>query len=185
MPEAQNTQTPAGSNPADQGAGSKNGEETPKTYSQEQVSKMVQERVNELNAKHAKELDEKLAAQKAEIERQAKLTEEERAEEARKADQEKFDNERREFHMEKSQFEAEKILSEKGVPTELAKYVLDEDMEQTKKNATELASAIDKVVEEKVKAKTKNGTPSDKGARTNIQKEGSKVGVTNGSITSF
>lgn len=178
MAEADTTKDPAGSNPPAEGNdGDKKGGNS-KTFTQEDVNNFVSKRLNEEKAKTDKAIKDAVAEAKAEWNRQAKLTEEERAKEAQEARTRELDERDREITLRERRSEALETLAEKGISTKLVDLVVDADADRTAKNIETLSKEFNKAVEEGVKAKLAGGTPKDKGAKP--AGDGSKAAANNG-----
>jgi len=143
-----------------------NAQEVAKTYTQEELDKLLQAETDRKvskaletsKAKWQQEYEAKLQAEKSEAEKLAKMTESERYEAQLKAEREQFEKERTEFK--KAQLEAQTIkeLSNEGLPTEFASYLLADNAETIKSNIDSFKSkwieAIEKAVDERLKGST-------------------------------
>ena len=143
-----------------------NTQEVTKTYTQEELDKLLQAETDRKvskaletsKAKWQQEYEAKLQAEKSEAEKLAKMTESERYEAQLKAEREQFEKERAEFK--KAQLEAQTIkeLSSVGLPTEFSSYLLADDAETIKSNIdtfkTKWIDAIEKAVDERLKGST-------------------------------
>ena len=170
--------TNTGTNEGDKGGNSK-------TFSQEEVNGIVAKRLSEANAKTEETISKKLAEAQADWERKAKLTEEEKANEAQQAKIKELEDRDRTITMRERRAEALTELVEKNIPADFVDYVTDVDEGKTKENIEKLAKVWSKSIEEAVKAKIEGTTPSDK-SRKPTQSSGSSVGRDNGQgVTSF
>lgn len=155
-----------------------------KTYTEEEVQKMIQsqadKRVTEAlktaKGKWEKEYKDQLQKEKAEAERIAKLSAEERKAEELKKIQEQIDIERAEFERQRDDFKRERLLlntvkqlSEKGIPSSFADFLVSNDEEKTQANLDNfieqwngnLQSNIETHVTERLKATQKPKVAND------------------------
>ncbi len=141
-------------NPSTQGA---TDVETTSSFTQEEVDKIVSKRLAEAKAK----ADKQLAEEKANWERQSKLTEEERAKEAQAAKEAEMKQREREVTLRERRMDAVAKLAEKKLPASLVDFVVTEDAEQVDKNIDTLTKAWNGAIEEAVKARMAGNTPKD------------------------
>lgn len=146
-------------------SGVKQDENSNKTFSQDEVNNIVRKRINEINAKSEASIADAVEKAKIEWERQAKLTEEERASEAQKAKARELEERDRSLTLRERKADALVLMTEKKLPSALVDYVVDMDSDKTKANIEALSEAWNKAVEEGVKAKLKlaGNTPTDYG----------------------
>lgn len=137
-----------------------------KTFTQEQLGQKLSEERKKLREEFEKEKADALTAQKAEIERQSKLTEEQRAKEAQEAQIKELEKREHEITMRERRSEAIEKLNEAGISTKLVDFVVDADSDKTDQNIETLKAEFNKAVEEGVKAKLAGKTPTDKGSTT-------------------
>lgn len=156
-----------------------------KTFTEEEVAKMVQSQVDKrvtdalktAKGKWETEYQQKLEEEKKETERLAKMTEQERYEEEKRKFQMEMDIQRAEFEKQREEFAKEKIalatvknLSAKGLPVEFADFLVTSNEEQTNLNVekfemqwkTLMQQAIEKHVQERLQS-TKQPTQAPKG----------------------
>jgi len=141
---------------------------TVKMFTEDEVQKMLQAETDRktskaletAKAKWQQEFEAKLEAEKSEAEKLAKMSESERLQAQFEAEREQFEKERAQFK--KAQLEAETIkqLSNEGLPTEFANYLLAEDAETIKSNIdsfkTKWVETIEKAIDERLKGHTPN-----------------------------
>lgn len=138
--------------------------ESAKTFTQEDFDKQLSKTLAEKEAKLEKKLADKLKEERAEWERQAKLSAEEKeAEERKKRDAETADRER-EITLRENRADARELLAEKNISTTLVDFVVDVDPDKTKENIEALEKAYLKAVEDGVNDKLKGHTPTEKSA---------------------
>ncbi|WP_297637932.1 DUF4355 domain-containing protein [uncultured Clostridium sp.] len=126
---------------------------TEKTFTQDEMDKIIAKRL-------AKE-KQKAEVEKQEAERLAKLT----AEERQKAEFEKmksdFEAERREFAKAKMTMEVTKQLTEKELPSSLAEYIVTDDAETTKANIENVSTILNSWLEVVLAKKVAANVPSN------------------------
>ena len=139
-----------------------------KTFKQDDVNKIVTDRLARERAKWEKEYNQKLESEKKEAERLAKMT----AAEKEKAifEKQKVDlaKKEKEIALKEMKFEAVKILSDKGLPVDFVDMLATNDADKTKENIDSFdkafKSALSKAVDERIKASStspKTGTTVD------------------------
>jgi len=123
------------------------------TMTQEELDKVIQKRLD----RALKKADE----EKAEAEKLAKMSAEERAKAEFANEKSKFEEERLLHQREKLELQTVKELATKGLPTEFSKLILSDSAESTMANLKEFEgqwqTALDKAVTEKLKGKTPSG----------------------------
>lgn len=142
------------------------GETQPKTFTEEEVQKMLQseadKRVSQAleksKAKWESEYQAKLEAEKSQAEKLAQLTEAERYEAKLKEEREQFESERKAFEKEKMQNVTIKELSSRSLPVEFAEYLVADNAETVKANIetfnAKWTDAITKAVDDRLKGHT-------------------------------
>ncbi|MCA1025779.1 DUF4355 domain-containing protein [Cytobacillus kochii] len=150
-----------------------NSQEAVKTYSQEDLDKLLQAETDRkvskaletAKAKWQSEFEAKLEQEKTEAEKLAKMSESERLQAQFESEKEKFEQERQQFMRERLELETVKELSTRNLPTEFSRFVLGNDAEATKNNLdlfqTQFQQAVEKAVNEKLKGqvpKSSTGT---------------------------
>lgn len=134
----------------------------PKVYkTQEEFDQAFSARLERERKKLEKDLDEKLKKQQTEAERLAKLSEDEKAKEQRRAQEEADAKRERDLTLREMRLEAADQLEEKGMPRTLVDLVVDVDADQVSSNIENLSKAFNKAVEDKVQEKLKGKTPND------------------------
>jgi len=145
--------------------------EQTKTFSQEEVNEILRKRVNEINAKQDEKVKVAVAEAIKEHERQAQLTAEEKAAEETKKRQAELENKERDLLIRENRAEAREILQEKGISNEILEYVVDTDLETTKRNILKFEKLWNKAVEDGVQKKTAGKTPSDPSSVAPVSEE--------------
>ena len=141
-------------------------EETPKTFTQEELEKTLSERLKREREKADKALAEKLKAEREDWERQAKLSAEEKEAETRKKEAEKTAAREREITLRENRADARELLQEKNISADLVDFVVDVDPDKTKENIDSLEKVFLKAVEAGVNERLKGDTPKDKSTKT-------------------
>lgn len=143
-----------------------NTQEVAKTYTQEELDKLLQAETDRktskaletAKAKWESDFKAKLESEKSEAEKLAKMSESERYEVQLKSEREAFEEERKEFR--KSQLESETVkqLASKSLPTQFSSYIKGETAEEIISNINEFESqwisALQKAVDEKLQGNT-------------------------------
>ena len=132
-----------------------------KTFTQEDVDKIVAKRLNEANAKNQTATDEAIKQAIAEYDRQAKLTAEEREKEAKTKREAELKAREDDITLRERRLQAQELLQEKNIPIELVDFVVDLDEKVTKENVENLAKTYNKSVETGVTDKLKGTPPTD------------------------
>lgn len=153
-----NTNQPSGADDA----GVKNDGDS-KTFTQEQVNAIVQKRINEANQKAEEKRKADIAAALAEHDRQAKLTEEQRADEARKKKDDEVSQRERDVTLRENRAEAIEILAEKQLDPKLVDLVVNIDGDKMKSNIDNLEKVFNEAVKKAVDARMSGNTPTDFG----------------------
>ena len=165
-----------------------------KTYTEEEVAKMIQSQTDKrvtdalktAKDKWKAEYEENLAKEKAEAERLAKLSAEERQKEELKKIQEGIDIERAEFEQQRAEFKRERMmldtvkqLSANGMPTEFADFLVGTNEEATAKNLeaftaqwqSSLQASIEKHVENRLRGQQPQATNTNHEGKLMSRKE--------------
>ena len=133
-----------------------------RTFSQEELGKKLSAERNKLREQFDKELEDKLNAAKADWEKQAKMTEDERATAAQKAKEEALAERERQVTLRERRAEAATMLSEKNIPTAFVEYVLDEDADKMAEKIDTLTKTWSDELKKAVKGAVSGNTPEDK-----------------------
>ena len=110
-----------------------------KTFTQEDVDKIVAKRLNEANAKNQDATNEAINKALAEYERQQKLTAEEREKEAKSKRESELKEREDAITLRERRLQAKETLESKGIPTDLVDFVVDLDEAKTNENIEKLA----------------------------------------------
>lgn len=153
------------------------GEETEsKTFTEEEFNKALQaesdrrvtEALKKAQGKWEADYKQKLETEKDEAARLAKMSAEERAKEEFKKEQEKFNTERAEFNKKALRMEVVEQLSQEGLDTSFATFLVGENAETSKENITAFKEAFNSAVEKAVKERLPGTPPPAGGSKENL-----------------
>ena len=136
-------------------------QEQTKTFSQEEVNEILRKRVNEINSKNDEKVKTAVSDAIKEYERQAQLSAEEKAAEETKKRQAELEQKEHDLLIRENRATAREILQEKGISQDILQYVVDSDLETTKKNISVFEKLWNKAVEDGVQKKTAGKTMTD------------------------
>ena len=129
-------------------------EPTVKTFTQEEVDKMIQKRLS----RERKDIEAKIEAERKEAEELAKLSEAEKQKKLFEKQVAEFEATKRAFEQEKLLNETSKQLASKNLPIEFAEMLKAQDAESTFENIkifeTKFNEAVERLVNERLKGKT-------------------------------
>ena len=170
-------QATTGANVNPEGQDSQAENTTAETYTQEELDAKVQaeadRRVSQAletaKAKWQKEQEELIAKEKDEAAKLAKMTEAERAKAQIEKDRKALEEERAEFQRSRLELETVKQLADKDLPTDFAVFLMGSDAEETAENLKTFKEAFDKAVEEAVKVRLSGRGP--KANQTEVAKK--------------
>ena len=139
-----------------------------KTFTQEEVDKMIQKRL----ARERKDIEAKIEAERAEAERLAKMSEAEKQQALFKEQVAEFEATKRAFEQEKLLNETSKQLASKNLPIEFAEMLKAQDAESTFENIKIFEAKFNEAVERLVNERLKGKTPkAQTGAVDGVTKE--------------
>ena len=145
------------------------GQKEPKTYSEEEVQKMLQAETDRkvtkalqtAKDKWESEFMEKLEAEKKEAERLAKLSAEEKEKELLEKTKREIEEKETAIRLRELKLDTIELLSEKQIPVKFADMLISKDAETTMENVKKFESmwkeAIDSAVTERLKGKSPKG----------------------------
>ena len=143
-------------------------EQTVKTFTQEEVDKIVNKRL----ARERKDIEAKIEAERAEAERLAKMSEAEKQQALFKKQVAEFEATKRAFEQEKLLNETSKQLASKNLPIEFAEMLKAEDAESTFENIKIFEAKFNEAVEKLVNERLRGNTPkAQTGAVEGVTKE--------------
>ncbi len=155
-----------------------------KTFTQDEVNQLIGKYRSEGKSKAEADIAKAVADAKAEWERQAKMTEDERVKEASIKREKELADKEKALALRENTANAKELLAEKHIDTSMAKFLVTSDAEETMKNIEEFEKAYAKAIEAGVEDKLKGKTPEDKGGvakkseTTNLSKGVYKSGNT-------
>lgn len=160
----------AGSSATDQNQNQGNQDDANKgneaKFTQEDLNKFVQNRVNEMNTKHQKELDDL----KAKLEREAelsKMSENDRIKAELEDYKAKLQKTQDEIALNNQSEQTRQLLKESNLPDSFLKFVLvPKDENQTKLNINELKNVFESEIKKGVEAQIKPHKPSGSSSAT-------------------
>lgn len=132
-----------------------------KTFTQEEVNKLVGSTRVEEKQKNEQAIKDAVASAIAEYERKAKLTEEEREKEAKTKREAELKSREESITLRERKIEAKELLASKNIPTELVDFVIDLDDKVMKENIENLTKAYNASVENGIADKLKGNPPKD------------------------
>ena len=142
-------------------------EQTVKTFTQEEVDKIVNKRL----ARERKDIEAKIEAERAEAERLAKMSEAEKQQALFKKQVAEFEATKRAFEQEKLLNETSKQLASKNLPIEFAEMLKAQDAESTFENIKIFEAKFNEAVERLVNERLKGNTPKVKSDVSGMTKE--------------
>lgn len=135
----------------------------PKTYTEEELQKIVDKRVTEAIKKREEklmaEMQEQIEKERKEAEELAKLSEKEKADRLFAQQREEFEKQKLEFEKAKLELEATKILDERKIPTRFVKYVVADTAENTMANIESFEKEWKEALQTEIDARLKGKTP--------------------------
>ena len=146
---------------------STNEEKEGKIFTQEEVNELIAKRVNELNAKNKIYTQEAITKALEEQERQARLSQEEREQEAKRKFELELKAREDSVTLRERRIEAQEQLRSNNIPIELVDFVIDLDEWKTKEKVEKLAKVYNKSVEIGVTNKLKGTPPTDFSSNNN------------------
>ena len=155
-----------------------------KTFTQDEVNQLIGKYRSEGKSKAEADIAKAVADAKAEWERQAKMTEDERVRDASVKREKELADKEKALALRENTANAKELLAEKHIDTSMAKFLVTSDAEETMKNIEEFEKAYAKAIEAGVEDKLKGKTPEDKGGvakkseTTNLSKGVYKSGNT-------
>lgn len=159
-PIEKNVDVPAGATP---GAG----QEGKKEFTQEEVNKLISDRVRRESEKWGKELERKLT----EAERLAKMTADEKAEHERKQAEAALAKREADITRRELKAEAKDTLAGKGLPVELAEILDYADAEACSASLAVIEKAFTSAVERRVNDRLRSAPPKTGGGQPTLTKE--------------
>lgn len=147
-----------GAGGAGQGDRSKGGEDA-KTFTQDDVNRIIQDRLAKERQKWEKEFQTKLDEAKTEAEKLAKMNAEQKAEYERQKREQELAKREAEITRRELRATALETLAEKGLPKQLADILDYTDAESTNKSIESVEKVFREAVEAAVNERLKGGAP--------------------------
>lgn len=147
-------------------------EETAKKFTQDEVDKLISERLKRAEAKKAGDIDAAVKKAIADYDRKAKMTEAERAAEASKERENELTKRERELAIRENTARAKEILSDKNIPTSLVKHIATADADETDENIAAFEADWSKALQAALKDAARGTAPRD--ARSVEDKQGGR-----------
>ena len=146
-----------------------------KTYTQEEVDKLLQQEADRRVTSALKKQAEKFEREKAESEKLRDMDEQQRKEYEYEKKVKELENKEREFNLMQNKLEASKIMGEHGLPVSFVDYIVAEDAETMMANITNFETQWKAAVADAVSARI--AQPAPKGSnvsQTGLTKEAFK-----------
>ena len=143
-------------------------ESTPKTYTQEEVDKLLQQEGDRRVTEALKKAEKKNQDKVKEAQRLAQMNEQEKYEYQLQQREEAIKAKEKELSLAENKNEASKILSEKGISLSLVDFVVADDADTMKANIDLLTKAFNASVKAEVEKRLGSNNP-----KKNLQSEGS------------
>ena len=143
-----------------------------KTYTQEEVDKLLQQEADRRVTSALKKQAEKFEREKAESEKLRDMDEQQRKEYEYEKKVKELENKEREFNLMQNKLEASKIMGEHGLPVSFVDYIVAEDAETMMVNITNFETQWKAAVADAVSARI--AQPAPKGSnvsQTGLTKE--------------
>lgn len=148
--------------PASKTEGEEGGKES-KTFSQDDLNKIISDRLSKERKKWDEELSSKVEEAKTEAQKLAKMNAEQKAEYERKQLEEQLSKREAEITRRELRATALETLAEKGLPKQLAEVLVYTDAEATNKSIDAVEKSFRDAVEQAVNDRLKNSTPPKTG----------------------
>lgn len=134
---------------------------TGKTFTQDEVNKIISDRLKDEKAKNEQSIKDAVAGAIAEHERQAKLTEAEREKEAKSKYEAELKARENDITLRENRVKAQELLAKNNIPIDLVDFVVDLDATKMQEKIDTLAKTYNKSVETGVTDKLKGNPPKD------------------------
>lgn len=133
--------------------------EADKTFTQDELDHIVQERVKRAVAKAQKDAEDKIKQAQSEGERLAKLTKDERAKEEEAKRLADLEAREKAIAVKELRIETQSLLSEEGLPIEFLDVVMADTAETVKDNIASVRKVFDEAVEKRVNERLTQDKP--------------------------
>jgi len=136
-------------------------QEGAKTFTQDELNKVISERLSQEKKKFEKELSIRLAKEKEEAERLAKLSADEKEKELVGKQMEELRLKEREVSLRENKLKAISVFDEAKIPLKLVDFVVDVDAEKMEEKITSLKETWQNAVSDEVSRQLKGTAPKD------------------------
>lgn len=133
--------------------------EADKTFTQDELNHIVQERVQCAVAKAQKDAEDKIKQAQSEGERLAKLTKDERAKEEEAKRLADLEAREKAIAVKELRIETQSLLSDEGLPIEFLDVVMADTAESVKDNIASIRKVFDEAVEKRVNERLTQDKP--------------------------
>lgn len=133
--------------------------EADKTFTQDELNHIVQERVQRAVAKAQKDAEDKIKQAQSEGERLAKLTKDERAKEEEAKRLADLEAREKAIAVKELRIETQSLLSDEGLPIEFLDVVIADTAESVKDNIASVRKVFDEAVEKRVNERLTQDKP--------------------------
>ena len=133
--------------------------EADKTFTQDELNHIVQERVQRAVAKAQKDAEDKIKQAQSEGERLAKLTKDERAKEEEAKRLADLEAREKAIAVKELRIETQSLLSDEGLPIEFLDVVMADTAESVKENIASIRKVFDEAVEKRVNERLTQDQP--------------------------
>ena len=133
--------------------------EADKTFTQDELDHIVQERVKRAVAKAQKDAEDKIKQAQSEGERLAKLTKDERAKEEEAKRLADLEAREKAIAVKELRIETQSLLSDEGLPIEFLDVVMADTAESVKENIASIRKVFDEAVEKRVNERLTQDRP--------------------------
>lgn len=133
--------------------------EADKTFTQDELDHIVQERVKHAVAKAQKDAEDKIKQAQSEGERLAKLTKDERAKEEEAKRLADLEAREKAIAVKELRIETQSLLSDEGLPIEFLDVVMADTAESVKDNIASIRKVFDEAVEKRVNERLTQDKP--------------------------
>lgn len=126
-----------------------------KTFTRDQIAKMISAQ----KAEWEKEKEQEIEEAKSEAERLAKLSKDEREKEKNRKRQEQLDKREKELATRELKLETQSLLAEEALPAEFLDVVMADSADQISQNISNIRQIFDQAVEKRVDERLKQTAP--------------------------
>lgn len=154
--------------------------EADKTFTQDELNHIVQERVQRAVAKAQKDAEDKIKQAQSEGERLAKLTKDERAKEEEAKRLADLEAREKAIAVKELRIETQSLLSDEGLPIEFLDVVMADTAESVKDNIASIRKVFDEAVEKRVNERLTQDKPR-RGATAGAMSKAEIMAVQNAS----